>query len=363
MERMNMEDKEEIKNIKFDSLKKLIYDIFIKLNLLPSDAKIIANILSNADLRGIHTHGVAKIPIYKKRIELNLINTKPQLKVLKNSSVTALLDGDFGLGQVTGYKAMSLAIRKSEKNGVGIVGVRNGQHVGALGYYAMMASNKNMLGIATTNASPSMAAPGSNIKIVGVNPFAIAVPSGIEYKFPIVLDIACSQVAKSKIINSIRRGEKNIPDNWALNSKGRHTKIAEEAINGILMPIGGHKGYGLAVIIDILAGVITGAAFGKGISSNYGDLINKQRNGLFFMAIKIDNLTNIAVYKKRIDRFIREIKSSRSSLNDEEVFLPGEKEYRIAEERYHGGISLSNYLYKDLVLISTELGIEMQKYF
>jgi len=329
-----MEDKEKIKNINFESLKELIYDIFVKLNLLPSDAKIIANILSNADLRGIHTHGVAKIPIYKKRIELNLINTKPKLKVLKNSSVTTLLDGDFGLGQVTGYKAMSLAIQKAGKNGVGIVGVRN-----------------------------AMAAPGGTKKIVGVNPFAIAVPSGIKYKFPIVLDMACSQVAKSKIIMAIGKGEKNIPENWALDSQGRPTKNAKEALNGLLLPIGGHKGYGLAVIIDIIAGIITGAAFGTEVSSNYGDLKNRQKNGLFFMAIKINNFIQSEVYKKRIDQLINKIKSSSLSPGNEEVFLPGEKEYLIAEKRYIKGIPLSNYLYKDLSLISSDLGIEINEYF
>lgn len=358
-----MSNKENIINIKFDLLKKLIYSIFINLNIPPSDAEIIANILAQADLRGIHTHGVAKISIYKKRIELGLIKTNPQLKVLKNSISTALLNGDFGLGQVTGYKAMSLAIQKAEKNGVGIVGVRNGQHIGVLAYYAMMASSKNMIGMATTNTPPSMAAPGGTKKIVGVNPFAIAVPSGIKYKFPIVLDIACSQVAKSKIIMSIRKGEKNIPENWALDSQGRPTKNAKEALNGLLLPIGGHKGYGLAVIIDIIAGIITGAAFGTEVSSNYGDLKNRQKNGLFFTAIKINNFIQSEVYKKRIDQLINEIKSSSLSPGNEEVFLPGEKEYLIAEKRYIKGIPLSNYLYKELSLISSDLGIEINEYF
>lgn len=200
-----------------------------------------------------------------------------------------------------------------------------------------------------------MPAPGGADKVVGNNPFAIAVPAGKE--FPLVLDMACSLVAQGKVMLAMKKGEP-IPHGWATDNKGVPTTDAAEGLRGFLLPAGGYKGYCMAIIVDALAGVLTGAAFGKGITSIYGDLVNKQNSGHFFMAIKIGNFLEPDIFKGLIDGYIKGIRSTPLTPGTDEVFLPGEKEYRTKAKRLAGGINMADAVVDDLLKMAADVGVD-----
>jgi len=344
----------KIKLIKGEDLQRLIYKVLLNCNLAEQDAEIAAKVLIQADLRGVDTHGAVRLPIYVKRLQMGLVNHCPDTKIVQETETTAVVDGDYGLGQVTGYKAMELAIRKVDQYGLAAVGVRKSHHFGAAAYYAQMALEHDMVGISCTNSAPLMPAPGGTDKVVGNNPFSIAVPAGKE--FPLVLDMACSLVAKGKIMMAKKKGE-NIPEGWATDNRGIPTTDAAEGLKGFLLPVGGHKGYGLALIVDALAGVLTGAGFGKGVSSIYNDMVSKQDSGHFFMAIKVKNFMEPKIFKGLMDRYIREIKNTKLTPGTKEVFLPGEIEFYTEAKRKAEGIPMAVSVIEDLLKMASDVGV------
>ncbi len=231
--------------IKSDNLQNLMYEVLKKCGLTEQDAEIAAKVLIQADLRGVDTHGAIRLPIYVKRLQLGLVNPRPVIKIVRETATTAIIDGDFGLGHVTSYKAMEIAIDKASRHGIAAVGVRHSHHNGAAAYYAQMALEHDMIGFSCTNSPPLMPAPGGADKVVGNNPFAIAVPAGKE--LPLVLDMACSLAAQGKVMLAMKRGE-SIPHGWATDNKGVPTTDAAEGLKGFLLPAGGYKGYCMAII-------------------------------------------------------------------------------------------------------------------
>ena len=340
--------------INSENLQKLMYEVLKKCDLSEQDAEVAAEVLIQADLRGIDTHGAIRLPIYVKRLQLGLVSPRPVIKFVRETDTTAIVDGDFGLGHVTSYKAMKIAIEKASRHGLAAVGVRNSHHNGAAAYYAQMALEHDMIGFSCTNSPPLMPAPGGADKVVGNNPFAIAVPAGKE--LPLVLDMACSLVAQGKVMLAMKKGEP-IPQGWATDNKGIPTADAAAGLKGFLLPAGGYKGYCMAIIVDALAGVLTGAAFGKGVTSIYGDLINKQNAGHFFMAIKVSNFMEPDIFKGLIDSYIREIKSTPLTSGTDEVFMPGEKEYRTKATRSAEGINMAAAVVDDLLKMAADVGV------
>lgn len=324
-------------------------------NLREQEAETAAKVLIAADLRGVDTHGAVRLPIYVKRLQLGLVSAQPDTKILQETETSAVIDGDYGLGQVSSFKAMELAIRKAEQVGMAAVGVRKSHHFGAAAYYAQMALEKDMIGFSCTNSAPIMPAPGGAEMVVGNNPISIAVPAGKE--FPLVLDMACSVVAQGRIMLAVKNGEA-IPEGWATDNKGVPTTDAAEGLKGFLMPVGRHKGYGLALIVDALAGVLTGAAFGKGITSIYGDLVNKQDSGHFFMAIRVKNFMEPSLFKGLIDRFIQETKNTARVPGVKEVFLPGEIEFTTEARRKAAGIPMGDAVLNELLEMAAGVGVK-----
>lgn len=255
---------------------------------------------------------------------------------------------------MTSYKAMEVAIDKASQYGIAAVGVRHSHHNGAAAYYAQMALEHDMIGFSCTNSPPLMSAPGGADRVVGNNPFAIAIPAGRE--LPLVLDMACSLAAQGKIMLAMKRGEP-IPHGWATDNKGIPTTDAAEGLKGFLLPAGGYKGYCMAIIVDALAGVLTGAAFGKGVTSIYGDLVNKQNSGHFFMTVRIGNFMEPDLFKELIDRYIAEIKSTPLTAGTGEVFMPGEKEYRTKARRQVEGIGMADAVVGDLLKTAANVGV------
>ena len=271
-----------MKNVTVPQIEEFSAMVLSWVGIPEGDAKITAHILAQADLRGIDSHGVARLPIYVKRIRLGLINKEPEIKIVGENAGLAVVDGDNGLGQVVANHAMKLCLRKARENGVSFVAVKNSNHFGIGAYYAMMALEEDMIGIVGTNTSPLMAPFGGKEPLLGTNPIAVAVPTKEEH--PVVLDMATSLVPRGKIEIYARKGEK-LPLGWAIDADGRPTQEPEEALKGTLLPMGGPKGYGLSMVVDLLAGAVAGAAVGGGVGSLFGNMERPQNVGHFMLAV------------------------------------------------------------------------------
>lgn len=328
--------------------------VFLALGIPEEDAKVTAHILAQADLRGIDSHGVARLPIYAKRLKLGLINKRPNIKVLHEKAGGAIVDGDNGLGQVVAHKAMRLCLKKAKENGVAAVGVRNSNHFGIGAYYAMMALDEDMIGIMATNTSPLMAPFGGKEPLLGTNPIAMAVPAGKE--FPIVLDMATSLVPRGKIEIFARKGKK-LPLGWAIDTDGRPTQDPAEALKGTLLPMGGPKGYGLSMMVDLFAGVLAGAAVGGNIGSLFGNMDRPQNVGHFMMAIDVSSFKPLDEFKATMDDYIRTVKDSAPAEGVKELFLPGEIEFIKTKERVEKGVSLNPVVIQNLLTLAQEIDL------
>jgi len=335
-------------------LKRFSREIFRKLGLSDEYAEIVGEVLIATDLRGISSHGVARIPIYAKRIKMGLINPKPKVKTLKKNTTSALLDADNGMGQIASYQAMELCIKKAKEHGMGSVGVTNSNHFGINAFYSMMASKENLIGMAFTNASPLMVPFGGSDKLLGSNPLSIAIPAGNEPD--LVVDMATSVTARGKIEIAARKGEK-IPEGWALDSEGKATVDPHKALSGALLPVGGPKGYGLAIFVDIVSGIMTGSNFGKDCGSLFGDMERPQNIGHFFMAINIENFMEIKEFKDRMDCMIQNIKNSKKAVGFERIYMPGEIEYDKNMELLEKGIMVNEKVVNQLNELAENLGI------
>jgi LDH2 family malate/lactate/ureidoglycolate dehydrogenase len=340
--------------VKAEPLGRFCVQLFEKVGVPTPDAQVVIDNLIEADLRGVDTHGVTRIAIYIERLQSGAVKARPQMKVLKETTVSALLDGDHGLGQVISARAMEMAIQKAKAGVIGLVGVRNSTHNGAMAHFAMMAVRQGLIGIGLTNTVPLMAVTGGNQAMIGNNPLAIAAPAGSEK--PVVFDMACSIAARGKIILAAKKGEK-IPLGWAIDKDGVPTEDAKAALEGLILPVGGHKGYGLALMVDVLSGVLTGAHFGPGVGPLYNNP-GTQDIGHLMAAINIGAFMPLADFKARMDQMIRDIKNSKKAKGVGEIFLPGEIEMGIEAQRRKEGIPLSRAVYEELCGLGQKLGVE-----
>ncbi|HHY47399.1 MAG TPA: Ldh family oxidoreductase, partial [Firmicutes bacterium] len=251
------------------------------------EQSIVADSLLFADMRGITSHGVSKLPVYIKRVLAGSINPKAKPECVVSRGYVACIDGHNAFGQVAASVAMRHAIMLALSGGVGVVVVRNSNHFGAAGYFALMAASRNLIGVALSNANPTMAPWGGSRLLLGTNPIAIAVPTGDEC--PFVLDLACSTVSRGRIIEAARLG-RPIPPGWALDKNGNPTTDPQEALRGQMAPLGGVKGSGLAEAVDILSGVLSGARFLSSVGPLYQDLDKPQGVGHFFAAVNVADI-------------------------------------------------------------------------
>lgn len=345
-----------------EKLKNLIKDIFISLEVIEEEAEKVSEILVETDLRGVYSHGVIRVPIYVKRIKLGFVNPKSKIEIIRDHHASAVLDANNCLGQISSTKAMQIAIDKADKYSVGVVVVKNSNHFGAAAAYTLQAVNKDMIGFATTNAACRMAPTGGKEQIIGNNPFSYAIPTGEE--LPIVLDISCSVVSLGKILLKMKKGEE-IPIGWALDKQGNNTTDPNKAIEsgGSLVPIGEHKGYGMALVNDILSGILGNSTGGIDVQSLYNLNTDKKFGaGHFFLAIKIDNFVPIDRFKHRIDKRIKEIKNSSKKEGVKQIYLPGEIEFKNKEINLRNGIPLAEEVIEDLRKTAEELGINIDSY-
>ena len=345
--------------VSYQNLYNYLLETLKNVGVPENDAKIITDSLTQADLRGVNTHGIYHLPKYIARIKAGSLKAVTNITIVSETSSVTLLDGGGGFGHVAGHKAMQMAIKKSKENGISLSLVKNSNQFGAAAYFSMLALEEDQIGFATTNASPTIAPTGSISPLLGTNPISIAVPAG-KYCAP-VLDFALSVSNLSKIKKAAEQGLE-IPLGLATNSEGEETSNAQDAVKGLLIPIGGYKGYGLSFMVDVLCGVLSGASFGPFVGKHIQDPNKKakpQNEGHAFLAINIEKFMNISVFKSRIDKYIKIIKSSQKLKGVEEIYYPGEKESRTKIEQTRKGIKLEKVLIDDLIKVGKEYGLDV----
>lgn len=344
---------------KFDwqKLEEFCSAIFVKAGVSQEDAKVIADSLIQADLRGVESHGVVRTSIYLERIEKKMINPNSEIKIESDNAATALVNGQNNFGSVVGSFALDVAIKKAKKSGAGIVGVKGSNHFGTGAYYALKAIKQNMILLVMSNASQTMPPTGGIRPFIGTNPLAVGIPAGEENSF--LLDMATSVVARGKIIVASQKDER-IPEGWAIDKKGNPTTDAQEALDGSVLPMGGPKGYAISMFIDILSGVLTGAGFGKYVNNMYENWEDPQNVGHFFLVIDINQFMPLEDFKKRMDLYIREIKAEPKAEGISEIFIPGEIEHRRSNEHKKNGIVLSPKVVEELNEIGKKYGLDLR---
>ncbi|MBU2511377.1 Ldh family oxidoreductase [bacterium] len=340
---------------KENDLLEIVQGIFQAHGIPTEDAAVIAEGLVCADLRGVYSHGVVRVPMYCQRLRHNLVNRKPNLVIQQTSPASRLLDGDNGMGFIVGKKAMEEAIKLAAEMGVGLVGVRQSGHFGMSAFYLLQALKAEMISFVYTNSSPAMPVWGGRTKFLGASPFAAATPGG--KLGPYVLDMACTVTARGKLKYAAQRGEA-IQPGLALDSDGRPTTDGEAAFHGVILPFGGVKGAGLALLMEILSGVFTGSAFAGDVKNPHTDLSGPQNVGHFFMAIKPDLFMPLQEYQERMDLLISRAKSCDKAEGIEEILIPGENEARLSETYKKEGIPLTNDVVEGLKTEATAVGIK-----
>lgn len=328
-----------------EQLQRLASSLAAAAGVPPDDAAIFAGALVDADLQGVGTHGLSRLGIYLKRIQAGLIDPVAPLSIEKRRGCTLTLDAGNGIGQVQAVKALEMLIPVARSGGIAAATIRNSQHFGALSYFCNLAAEQGMVLLAMTNCEPAMSPAGGYDAFFGTNPIAASFPTGKGYS--VRIDMATSIVARGNIIAAQKKGAA-IPADWALDRKGNPTTDAEEALLGTVLTMAGHKGYALALMVEIFSSVLSGAAIGPDIGSMYKDLDRKQDVGHFFCLFDIDAFMDIAEFRQRIDETIDRIKAGKKRPGIDEIMVPGERSSRIAAENRQRGIALSETTFAEL---------------
>jgi LDH2 family malate/lactate/ureidoglycolate dehydrogenase len=344
---------ENEKRIRLDDLLALVSSILERCGMSGADGDLLAATLAHADLRGVHSHGVLRVPEYVKKLE-GKVNPRGCPRVVKDAAAALVIDADNSMGQISAHFAMDQAIQRARKVNVALATVSGSNHCGAMAYYALQALPHDMIGWAATNALPTMAPWGGIDKIVGINPLAVAIPAGKEP--PIVLDAAFSGSSHGKI-RVYRQKGLDIPPNWAFDNQGRPTTNAADAIEGLLQPIGGYKGVGLALVMGVMSALLSGAGYGTELG-NMVDGPKAGRDGHFFLAINIAAFQEPAEFKARVDTLIRQIQGSRRMDDVKKLYAPGGLEAETEAKYREEGIPLNQETIDGLRDAARELNVD-----
>ena len=359
---------EENVYVPVDKLTSFTIDALLAMGTPQEDAEIITNVLITADLWGIKSHGIAHLRMYNQRIKKGLQLPVTKWTMVKDTPTTAVVDGGCGMGMVVGYRAMKLAIQKAQQYGLGAVAVRNSSHYGAAGYYPMMAVKEGLVGLSFTNAHPSTAPTFGVRPMLGTNPIAVGVPT--DEPFPYLFDAATSVAPRGKIEVAARAG-KPISEGWVIGQDGTSETDTEGMIKRMndgeaaLLPVGGmgelmggHKGYGLATMVEIFSAAFQNGTYLWGLTDtdeqgNYQFL----RIGHFFMAINIENFIPLDDYRRITGDMMRELRNSPKAPGQARIYTAGEKEYYNAKRVRENGVEIAPGVQKALKSLSQELNI------
>lgn len=341
--------------VQASELQRLVEEMLAKAGVPAEDATIVASSLIGADARGMNSHGILRLPVYIRRLQQDGFSAVSASRVLRETASTALIDGANGLGAVLTMRAMELAISKARQTGIGAVGVTRSNHNGEGAPYVLRAIQNDMIGIATTNGSPIMPVWGGKTALTGPLPITVGVPTAKQK--PIVLDAALGMSSRGKILYHAEKGLQ-VPDGWLVDADGRPTNDPNWVRNGgWILPIGGHKGWGLILMCEILSGLLTGGPFGRELTNLYDDLDKPQGNGQFVIAINIGAFLDVAAFKERMDAYIVEMKSSELAPGFEEILMPGEIEFRREAKQWAEGIALGRSVVDEVLKTAADLGI------
>ena len=328
-----------------------------KFGYSPEHSAITAEVLTESEMMGTHSHGTKNLVNYIRKGEAGGINVNADIKVLKEGPAWALLDADASIGMVPAYRSMEMAIEKAAQCGIAIVNVRNGTHYGASGYYACMAAKKGMIGISVSNTEPIMGIPGGKGREIGNSPFAIAFPQKSGY--PLYLDIALSAVAALKIEQAKRDG-KSIPDTWVFDKNGFPTKNPADFFDGgSAQPMAAHKGYGLAMAIEILTGVMSGGAILHEMTSWCWDLPSPNKVSYSSIAIDVSKFMDLDAFEDRLQEYTDSIHNTPTREDSSGILVPGELEINRYKNALTSGIVLPQDVADNLLALSKLSGIEI----
>lgn len=336
-------------------LRRFILDILQLCDMSIEEREILADTLVAADLRGMRSHGCLRLPIYVEKIRAGGFRAGRKGRVERETDSIVLLDGEDGVGQVLAVRAMDEAMRKARGRGIGAAGVTRSNHYGEAAYYVLHAVRNNMIGMIMTNGSPNMPPWGGTTKMTGPLPFTVGVPTSNEH--PFILDAALGMTNKGKLIYLAEQGLP-IPPGWGVDNLGRPTENPQHVLDGgWILPIGGHKGFGITMFLEILAGVLTGGAIGSEIRDLY-DVDRAKPQGVGHFAIAIDPAAFMPLdqFKQRMDYMIRMMKSSKPAPGTEVIKIPGEIEFDNEERHRREGVPISDTVLGQLNRLSHDVG-------
>ena len=343
------------RRVSIASLETFMQQAFINVGLPTADAKRVAALMTEADARGSEGHGSFRMPSYVRRIKAGGINLKPNIRIERDMDSTALIDGDNAMGHLVMSRAAEVAIAKAKKTGIGWVGVKQSNHAGPAFLYARMPLAHDMIGLYAAIGNANHAAPWGGVDmLLSTNPLAIAVPSG---KRPaIVLDMATTVAAYGKVKTKAQRGEL-MPEGWMIDRLGKPLTDPNRASEGSLLPIGGPKGYGLSLMLGLLAGTLNGAAFGRDVIDFNADFKTTTNTGQLICALDIGGFMDVAHFKTMADEVWAQMKSSATLPGVDQVRLPGERNERTYQRSLKEGVQLHAEHAKALDKLADELGI------
>jgi ureidoglycolate dehydrogenase (NAD+) len=324
-----------------------------KLGLAAADARLVADTLVASNLRGVDSHGVVRLPHYATRLRNGTVKPRPDIAVRRTGPSAAVVEGDAGMGQLVATRAMQEAISLARSNGVGAVVARNSSHCGACAWFVEMAVKEGMVGLALTHTDPIMVPPGMKHIFLGSNPIAFGAPGGEGP--PVIVDMSTTHAAWGKVIVARQEG-KPIPADWAVDAQGKATTDAGAAVG--LAPTGAHKGYALAMMVEILCALLAGVPFGLHVTKMYGELDKPRNLGHFMLAIDIARFTDLSLFRSQIDSFLNEIRSQEPADPARPPMAPGEPERLTAARREKEGVPLGEGTLGELNALAAQLGVK-----
>jgi len=325
-----------------------------KLGLAAADARLVAETLVDANLRGVDSHGIVRLPHYATRLRNGTVKARPQISVRRTGPSAALVEGDAGMGQLVAARAMREAIALARETGVGAVGARNSSHCGACAWFVELAAREGMVGIAFTHTDSIMVPPGMKRVFLGSNPIAFGAPAGDGP--PLVIDMSTTHAAWGKVIVARQEG-KPIPPDWGVDAAGRATTDAAQVVG--LAPTGGHKGYALALMVEVLCAQLMGLPFGRHVTKMYGELDKSRNLGHFMLALDVARFGDPAAFGAQVAALLAEARAEEAADPARAPLAPGDPERLCAAARRKGGVPLAAGVLGELKTLGAELRVEL----
>jgi L-2-hydroxycarboxylate dehydrogenase (NAD+) len=350
-----MSDTPTHQRVAFSQLERFITEAMCALKLPADDAATVGRLMAEADLQGSDGHGVFRLPQYARRILAGGVNTQPQIRVTQERLAMALLDGDNGMGHLVMQRATHMAIEKARTCGIAWVGSQFSNHAGPASLYARMALQHNMIGLYFAVGNANHLPPWGGLDmLLSTNPIAVAIPAGEEA--PVVLDMATTVAAYGKVKSKAQRGEM-MPEGWMIDRQGQPLLDPQRSDEGFLMPIGGYKGYGLSMVVGLLAGTLNGAAMGRAVIDFNKDDSSVTNTGQAIAVIDPSAFGDVDAFKARVDTLVRELRASERMPGVERIWMPGEQSFAKRADYLQHGIPIASALITQLDAVATRLSV------